>query len=68
MFKRNILYGELGFGSVDNKFSINGEEYKIPVGIAHYLEHKMFEQRNGKNSLDVLSGLGVNANAYTTHN
>ena len=68
MFKRNILYGELGFGSVDNKFSINGEEYKIPDGIAHYLEHKMFEQRNGKNSLDVLSGLGVNANAYTTHN
>ena len=28
----------------------------------------MFEQENGKNSLDVLSGLGVNANAYTTNN
>ena len=68
MFKKNILYGELGFGSVDNKFSINDEKYTIPDGIAHYLEHKMFEQRNGKNSLDVLSSLGVNANAYTTNN
>ena len=65
--KKYIIWGTL-FGSVDNKFSINGEEYSIPDGIAHYLEHKMFEQRTGKNSLDVLSSLGVNANAYTTNN
>ena len=65
--KKYIIWGTL-FGSVDNKFSINGEEFNIPDGIAHYLEHKMFEQRTGKNSLDVLSSLGVNANAYTTNN
>ena len=58
------------YGSVDNKFVIPGEEKetKVPDGIAHYLEHKMFEQENGKNSLDVLTALGVNANAYTTTN
>ena len=58
------------FGSIDNKFIIPGEEKptEVPDGVAHFLEHKMFEQENGKNSLDVLTALGVNANAYTTNN
>ena len=65
--KKYIIWG-VNYGSVDNQFSINGVEYRVPDGIAHYLEHKMFEQRNGKNSLDVLTALGVDANAYTTNN
>ena len=58
------------FGSIDNTFidSTTGEKVIIPDGVAHFLEHKMFEQENGKNSLDVLTALGVNANAYTTNN
>ena len=58
------------YGSIDNKFIIPGEEKatEVPDGIAHFLEHKMFEQENGTNSLDVLTALGVNANAYTTTN
>ena len=57
------------FGSIDNHFILpkNGEEIRIPDGVAHFLEHKMFEQRNGTNSLDTLSALGVDANAYTTN-
>lgn len=56
------------FGSLDNKFIAPGdkEETSIPDGVAHFLEHKMFEQENGTNSLDTLTALGVNANAYTT--
>jgi predicted Zn-dependent peptidase len=58
------------YGSIDNKFIVPGEEehIEVPDGIAHFLEHKMFEQANGTNSLDVLTALGVNANAYTTNN
>ena len=58
------------YGSIDNKFVVPGEEgiTEVPDGIAHFLEHKMFEQKNGTNSLDVLTALGVNANAYTTNN
>jgi len=58
------------YGSIDNKFVVPGEEEptEVPDGIAHFLEHKMFEQENGTNSLDVLTALGVNANAYTTNN
>ena len=59
----------VGYGSNYNKFFIRKEsrEVKIPDGVAHYLEHKMFEQENGVNSLDVLTSLGVEANAYTTN-
>lgn len=56
------------FGSLNNKFIApeDEEETSIPDGVAHFLEHKMFEQENGTNSLDTLTALGVNANAYTT--
>ena len=42
------------FGSIDNHF-INPKtnaEVTIPDGVAHFLEHKMFEQADGTNSLD----------------
>lgn len=58
------------FGSIDNRFMMpqTGEEVFIPDGVAHFLEHKMFEQPNGTNSLDTLMALGIDANAYTTNN
>ena len=57
------------FGSIDNCFVVPGEKEptSIPDGVAHYLEHKMFEQSNGINSFDALSSLGADANAYTTN-
>ena len=67
--KKYIIWGT-HYGSNDSKFIVPGEEEvtEVPKGVAHFLEHKMFEQENGKNSLDVLTALGVNANAYTTNN
>ena len=66
--KKYITWGT-NFGSIDNNFidPKNKQEVKIPDGVAHFLEHKMFEQPNGTNSLDVLSSIGVDANAYTTN-
>ena len=56
------------FGSVNNKFiPIDGEEiYTIPDGVAHFLEHKMFEQSDGTNAFDKFSIYGANANAFTS--
>ena len=56
------------YGSIDNIFvdPKTKKEIEVPDGVAHYLEHKMFEQENGKDSLYVLMGLGLDANAYTT--
>lgn len=72
MPKKNIqkkyMIWATNFGSIDNRFIApnDKEETNIPDGVAHFLEHKMFEQQNGTNSLDTLTALGVNANAYTT--
>lgn len=58
------------FGSINDKFIIPGEKEitEVPDGVAHFLEHKLFEQEDGINALDKLSRLGANANAYTTFN
>ena len=66
--KKYIILG-VNYGSNDNKFIIPGETepIEVPKGVAHYLEHKMFEQENGVNSLDKLTSIGVSANAYTTN-
>ena len=66
--KKYIIWGT-HYGSNDSSFIVPGETEitEVPKGVAHFLEHKMFEQENGRNSLDVLTALGVNANAYTTN-
>jgi len=66
--KKYVIWGT-NYGSNDSKFVVPGEkeETEVPKGVAHFLEHKMFEQENGVNSLDALTALGVEANAYTTN-
>ena len=66
--KKYIIWGT-NYGSIDSEFIVPGEKEitKVPMGIAHFLEHKMFEQPDGTNSLDTLTALGVEANAYTTN-
>ncbi|MBQ4517751.1 MAG: insulinase family protein [Clostridia bacterium] len=56
------------FGSVDNTFippSAN-ETMTVPDGVAHFLEHKMFEQPDGSNVFESYALHGANANAYTS--
>ena len=66
--KKYIIWGTK-FGSIDNHFiePKTGKEIQVPDGVAHYLEHKMFEQENGVDSLYKLMALGLDANAYTTN-
>ena len=66
--KKYIIWGTK-FGSINNHFiePETGKEVKVPDGVAHYLEHKMFEQENGVDSLYKLMALGLDANAYTTN-
>ena len=66
--KKYVIWGT-HFGSIDNRFIMpkTNEEVFIPDGVAHFLEHKMFEQPDGTNSLDKLMALGIDANAYTTN-
>ncbi|HOA63927.1 MAG TPA: pitrilysin family protein [Bacilli bacterium] len=57
------------YGSIDNRFVPYGkEEYEImPLGIAHFLEHKLFETKEGIDAANILTNLGAQANAYTNY-
>jgi len=54
------------FGAVDNVPLENGA-LKIPAGVAHFLEHKLFECEDGSDAFERFSALGADANAYTSH-
>ena len=47
--KKYVILGT-EFGSIDNHFILDGNEITVPDGIAHYLEHKLFEQKNNLNT------------------
>lgn len=66
-FNKKIgMYGTK-YGSIMNDFvDINSNKrIKVPDGIAHFLEHKLFE-KEGANALDLFSKMGVSSNAYTS--
>ena len=57
------------FGSIDTRIRLapNSDVLTFPDGIAHFLEHKLFENPDGSDSLVTFSALGADANAYTGH-
>ncbi|SDC13043.1 Predicted Zn-dependent peptidase [Melghirimyces thermohalophilus] len=56
------------YGSIDNHFQPPGkEEIRVPDGIAHFLEHKMFEEPEG-DVFNKFSKQGASANAFTSFN
>lgn len=68
--KMSTSYAVLGtrYGSIDNCFRLAGEDTftRVPDGIAHFLEHKMFENENGEDTFARFARTGANANAYTS--
>jgi predicted Zn-dependent peptidase len=54
------------FGSDILEFDLNGKSYTPHAGIAHFLEHKMFEQENGEDPFTYFSASGTDANASTS--
>ena len=54
------------YGGMDMRFQLNGQWLDTPAGIAHYLEHKMFDTREG-NALQELAKNGAEPNAFTSN-
>lgn len=69
-YKSNYAIFGTKYGSVDSEFVIPGESEptRVPDGIAHYLEHKLFDQPDGSNVFDKFSKYGGEANAFTSFN
>ena len=54
------------FGSIDSRFRVsNGDVIELPEGVAHFLEHKLFEGEEG-NAFERFSQSGAASNAYTS--
>lgn len=65
-FSKTFAILATNFGSVDASFTIEGERHDTPAGVAHFLEHKMFEDEDG-NALQKFARTGASPNAFTSH-
>lgn len=56
------------FGAIHTKYRLveENKEVILPAGIAHFLEHKLFESEDGLDVMEKFAHFGANANAYTS--
>ena len=65
-FARRYAFLGVDFGSIDTAFTRNGRKLRMPDGIAHYLEHKMFDLPDG-NAMNFFAAHGGSPNAFTSY-
>lgn len=66
-YTKKFAYFGTKYGSFNNCFEHNGQKLCMPKGIAHFLEHKIFEDPD-RNIFDKFAALGASVNAYTSFN
>ena len=54
------------YGGCHRRFTVDGRRAETPAGVAHYLEHKMFDLPEGDNAVDLLTANGADPNAFTS--
>ena len=65
----NEVYGVVTVyvGSIDTEFTVRDSKKKTyPKGIAHFLEHKLFERENSEDIMAAFTKLGADSNAFTS--
>ena len=63
------VYGSVTvqFGSVDTLVTeVDGYVKEYPAGIAHFLEHKLFEREDASDLMSAFTSLGADSNAFTS--
>ena len=66
LYRKRYAFFTTRYGGMDMRFRLDGVWHDTPAGIAHYLEHKMFDTEDG-NALQVLSQNGAEPNAFTSN-
>ncbi|HIY21187.1 MAG TPA: insulinase family protein [Candidatus Flavonifractor merdigallinarum] len=64
-FQKKFAFFATNYGGMDMRFSLNGAWQDTPAGVAHFLEHKMFDTEDG-NALQDLATNGASPNAFTS--
>ena len=65
-FTRKLAYFVTDFGAIHREFTLDGQSVSAPAGIAHYLEHKMFDMPEG-DVFHKFAALGATPNAFTSY-
>ena len=65
-FNKCFAFFASDYGGVDRRFKLSGKWIDTPQGVAHFLEHEMFDMEYG-DALSRLSSNGANPNAYTSN-
>lgn len=65
-FAQKYAFFATRYGGMDTRFCLDGAWLDTPAGIAHYLEHKMFDTKEG-NALQELAKNGAEPNAFTAN-
>ena len=63
-FTKKLCYFVTDFGAIHTGFTLDGKHWSVPAGIAHYLEHKMFDLP-GRDVSAEFAALGAIPNAFT---
>ena len=66
-FNKKLTYFATDFGAIHSHFELDGAEYRVPAGVAHFLEHKLFDLPDGRDVTAELAALGANVNAFTSY-
>ena len=66
-FTKKLAYFVTDFGAVHTAFELDGREIHVPAGIAHFLEHKMFDLPGDRDVTAELAALGAGTNAFTSY-
>ena len=64
-YNKSFAFFATDYGGVDRRFSLSGEWIDTPAGVAHFLEHEVFDMEYG-DALTKLSNDGANPNAFTS--
>lgn len=65
-FQRKLAYFVTDFGAIHRDFTLEGQAFRTPAGVAHFLEHKMFELP-GRDVTAEFAALGASVNAFTSY-
>ena len=65
-FSKKLAYFVTDFGAIHTEFTLDGKPYTVPAGIAHFLEHKMFDLP-GRDVSEEFALLGASPNAFTSY-
>ena len=65
-FQKSYAFFATNYGGMDLRFCLDGTWHDTPAGVAHYLEHKMFDTQEG-NALQKLTANGASPNAFTSN-